>query len=598
MRDAETTLAIVRKRGKKGLPLEGVYRRLFNRDLYLKAYAKLYPNNGAMTKGSTEETVDGMSLEKIDTIIELLRYERYRWTPVRRTYIPKANGKKRPLGLPTWSDKLVQEVMRSILEAYYEPQFSQNSHGFRPDRGCNTVLCDIKQTWKGTIWFIEGDIAQYFDTINHDVLIEILGKKIHDGRFLNLIKRLLEAGYMEDWKYNVTYSGTPQGGVISPLLANIYLNDFDQWVEAQLIPEHTKGKRRQTNPAYREVSKLIRRAQEKGESEEVKVQIKLRRKLPSINPNDPDYRRLRYIRYADDFLLGFAGPKNEAEDIKRQIKEWLRDNLKLDMSEEKTLITHAKTQAAKFLGYEISTYHTEEKLDRHKRRQINSGISLRMPANVVEDRCTRYMKNGAPIHRKELMADSDYTIITAYQQQYRGIVQYYLMAHNVSWVQKLHWAMKTSLLKTLAAKHRTSVNKMAHRLQADIETPEGKRLKCLELRVERPDKPPLIARFGGISLQHTPWAELNDQPPPQGKVTGGRNELLQRLLAEECELCGSRDNINVHHIRKLANLNKGGRKIKPRWVQVMAARQRKTLVVCHACHVAIHNGTLNRALPK
>src|ERR1700676_2468692 len=167
MRNANTILELIRKRGKKGLPLERVYKLLFNKDLYLMAYGKIYRNKGALTHGVTDETPDGMSLKKIGAIIEALRYERYQWLPARRTYIPKKNGKKRPLGMPVWSDKLVQEVVRLILEAYYEPQFSDHSHGFRPKRGCHTALSEVQKTWKGTIWFIEGDISKCFDSFDH-----------------------------------------------------------------------------------------------------------------------------------------------------------------------------------------------------------------------------------------------------------------------------------------------------------------------------------------------------------------------------------------------------------------------------------------------
>jgi len=202
-----------------------VYRQLYNPALYLQAYGRIYKNDGAMTRGATEETVDGMSQEKIKTLIALIREERFRWTPVRRKYIDKkqGNGKKRPLGIPTWSDKLLQEVLRSILEAYYEPQFSDQSHGFRPKQGCHTALTSIVDTWAGAKWFIEGDIKGCFDNINHDILLTILREKIHDGRFLRLLAQLLKAGYMEDWTYHPTLSGTPQGGVITPptMLLNV-----------------------------------------------------------------------------------------------------------------------------------------------------------------------------------------------------------------------------------------------------------------------------------------------------------------------------------------------------------------------------------------
>lgn len=282
MRDADTVLAIVRERGRQGLPLERIYRMLFNPDLYLRAYARLYHKEGAMTPGATPETVDGMTQRKIATLIDDLRQERYRWTPVRRVYIPKANGKRRPLGICTWQDKLLQEVIRSILEAYYEPQFSQHSHGFRPGHGCHSALREVQAEWTGTRWFIEGDIRGCFDTIDHDVLTAILGDKLHDGRFLRLIQRLLQSGYLEDWVYNNTYSGTPQGSVVSPILANIYLDRLDQYVETILIPQYTAGEKRGRNPEYRAVRFQVQQAEKKGDREAARVLRKQMQALPSL----------------------------------------------------------------------------------------------------------------------------------------------------------------------------------------------------------------------------------------------------------------------------------------------------------------------------
>jgi retron-type reverse transcriptase len=246
MQRAEALLEIIHERGKKGLPLERLYRHLFNPELYLRAYGKIYRNDGALTPGTTEETVDGMSRRKIQVIIDALRAERYRWSPVRRVYIDKkgAPGKRRPLGLPSWSDKLLQEVIRSLLEAYYEPQFSSRSHGFRPGRGCHSALAEISDSWRGTAWFIEGDISQCFDRLDHSIVRSILAEKIHDNRFLRLIDGLLQAGYLEDWRYHETLSGAPQGGVLSPLLSNIYLDRLDKYVETELLPAHNRGDRR------------------------------------------------------------------------------------------------------------------------------------------------------------------------------------------------------------------------------------------------------------------------------------------------------------------------------------------------------------------
>ncbi len=457
------------------------------------------------------------------------------------------------------------------------------------------TLPEIQQMWTGTRWFIEGDISKYFDTIDHDILMTILGAKLHDNRFLRLIRKLLEAGYMEEWKYNKTLSGTPQGGVLSPLLANIYLNKFDQYVETVLIPAYTRGEVRKRNPAYVSIIGKISRARRKGDKDQVKMLQKQQKSLPSIDPNDPNYRRLRYIRYADDFLLGFSGPKHEAEDIKQQISSYLQEHLKLQLSQEKTLITHATNEAARFLGYEIVNQHSDTK-HTHGKRYVNGTIGLRVPRDVILKKCAPYLRNSKPIHRPERMDDSDFSIVERYQQEYRGIVQYYLLALNVSKFQYLRWVMESSLLKTLAVKHQTTVGAMAEKYQAAIQTPEGETLKCLEVAIERVGKHPLIARFGGISLRRQPYTILDDQLP---KPINTGTEILQRLQANVCELCESNQNIQVHHIRKLADLkrSKGGRQ-RLGWKMLMIARQRKTLVVCRICHIAIHTGTIDQRLTE
>ena len=228
MQNAETVTGILRARGRRGLPCNELYRQLFNPALFLMAWGRIYASKGAMTPGINAETADGMSLAKIGRIINALRHERYRFAPVKRVHIPKKSGGTRPLGLPSWSDKLLGEVVRILLEAYYEPRFSASSHGFRPGRGCHTALTEIEQTWKGTTWFIEGDIRDCFGSLDRDVMITILAENIHDNRFLRLIRGMLRAGYLEDWRWNATLSGAPQGGVVSPILSNIYLGPDGQ----------------------------------------------------------------------------------------------------------------------------------------------------------------------------------------------------------------------------------------------------------------------------------------------------------------------------------------------------------------------------------
>ncbi len=588
MRTAETVLNVIRDRGERGLPLEDIYRQLYNRNLYLRAYGRLYSNQGAMTKGITAETVDGMSLAKIDRLIDELRHERFRWTPVRRVNIPKPNGKTRPLGIPTWTDKLLQEVIRMILEAYYEPQFSDRSHGFRPDRGCHTALSDVVTHWTGVRWFVEGDIKGCFDNIDHDVMLSVLGERLHDNRLLRLLKYLLTAGYMEDWKYGRTLSGTPQGGVISPILSNIYLDRLDKYVETMLIPAHTRGKARRANPEWAVLKRQMHTQRKLGNHKEALQLRKQMQQLPSVDLHDPGYRRLRYVRYADDFVLGFNGPKAEAEQIRESLGTFLQDSLKLELSKEKTLITHATSQAAKFLGYELANQQANDKHDRNGRRKVNGRIALRVPANVIEQHCQNYMANGKPAHRNELLGDDDFTIVARYQSEFRGIVQYYLLAHNVSHFGRLQWVMEWSLAKTLAGKHQTTCQKVFRRYKSTTQTEHGERV-CLKVVVQRGEgKRPLVAQFGGIPLRRKRRTILVDQKPQRYRFN--RNELITRLLAEECELCGSTMAIHVHHIRALRDLNVKGRREKPKWIQVMAARRRKTLVVCRPCHTAIHAG--------
>ena len=513
MRTAETVLNVIRDRGERGLPLEDIYRQLYNRELYLRAYGRLYSNQGAMTRGTTADTVDGMSLAKIDRLIDALRHERFRWTPVRRVNIPKPNGKTRPLGIPTWTDKLLQEVIRMILEAYYEPQFSDRSHGFRSNRGCHTALSNVVNYWHGVRWFVEGDIKGCFDNIDHEVMLSVLGEKLHDNRFLRLLKHLLKAGYLEEWRYGRTLSGTPQGGVVSPILANIYLDRLDKFVENVLIPAHTRGTARRPNPAWNALQCRTKYHRNMGHH---KLAVQLRKQmqqLPSRDPYDPGFRRLRYVRYADDFVLGFIGPKADAEQIKESLETFLRDTLKLELSKEKTLITHATSQAAKFLGYELKNQQANDQRDRTGKRNINGGIGLRVPAKVIEQHCQAYMRNGKPAHRAELSNDDDFTIVSRYQSEFRGVVQYYLLAQNVAHFGKLQRVMQESLAKTLANKHKISCRKVIRRYLSTVETEHGQRA-CLKVVVHRGEgKRPLTAQFGGIPLKRKRQAILVDQQP-------------------------------------------------------------------------------------
>jgi group II intron reverse transcriptase/maturase len=588
MRSADTIWGIIHDRGTQGLLLDDVYRQLYNPQLFLHAYAHIYRNVGAMTPGVTQETVAGMSLAKIDSIMNELRYERYRWKPARRVYIEQKNSmKKRPLGVPTWSDKLLQEVIRLILEAYDESQFSPRSHGFRPNRGGHTARREEYHGWVGTKWCIEGDIAPCFDRLDHVVLLSILREKIRDHRFLRLTEHLLQAGYLEAWKFNATLSGSPQGAVLRPMLSNISLTKLDAFVEQILIPNYTHGDRRRTNPTWVRLRTAAKRLSLTGAHQEACRMRRQMQQVPSLDPQDQNYRRLRYVRYADDWLVGCSGPRHEAEEITREIGTFLREPLKLALSEPKTLITHARTQAARVLGDDSVVLHNNQTLDRRGHRRINGQIGLGGPKAVSQQTCQRDLDHGKPRHRAGLIHATPFSLVAQDQQEYRGIVAYYRLAYNLPQLNRLKWVMERSLVQTLAHKRRVSVSPSDRRYQTTLQTDDGAR-SGLQVRVERKDgQKPLLARWGGITRSWSGTAVLNDSPL---QVCGPRTALEWRLQAETCELCGSLENVEVHHIRALRDLRRQGRAERPCWVQVMAARQRKTLVSCRQCHDAIHRG--------
>jgi len=474
-------------------------------------------------------------------------------------------------------------VIRLLLEAYYEPRFSDRSHGFRPGRGCHTALSEVVRTWKGTCWFIEADLAECFDRLDHSVMLEILGEHIHDNRFLRLLRNMLQAGYLEDWRWNATLSGAPQGGVVSPILSNIYLDRLDGFVETVLMSEHTRGACKAGNPAYQKIRTAIRRARSHGDHAAARELRKQLRTTPSRDPRDPGYRRLRYVRYADDQLFGFVGPKAEAEQMKERLTAFLRDDLKLELSQTKTLITHARTRAARFLGYEVTVQHADHKIT-GGRRATNGVIGLRVPWDVIKAKCAPYYQRGKPAPRPYLVNEDDHTVVASYGAEYRGLVNYYLLAGDVWRLNRLRWVMETSLLKTLACKHRSSVSKMARKYKATIDTPGGPR-HCLQVSVERDGRTPLTARFGGIPLRRQTSAVLTDRQP--APITTRRKELIHRLLAGRCEVCGHVGEVEVHHVGKLAHLAESGQP-PPEWAQIMTRKRRKTLVVCGACHETAH----------
>lgn len=456
---------------------ERLVRNLYNEDFYFRAIGKLYANSGAGTVGSDGTALSGFSNKDIVKIIEQIKNETYEPTPLRRVYIPKKNGKKRPLGMPNFKDKLVQEVIRLILEAIYEPIFKDSSHGFRPKRSCHTALNDINITFTGVKWFIEGDIKGCFDNISHHILLKLLERRIKDEKFIRLINKFLKCGYMEDWVYHKTYSGTPQGGIMSPILANIYLHELDKYVE-NLQSGFEKGThKRKTNKEYSRISSKLHRRRvkyKKSQDDETFKEIKTLEqellKIPFYDPNDESYRRLRYVRYADDFLIGTIGSKEDTERIKRKVGKFLKEELDLELSEEKTLVTHVSDRA-KFLGFEITKRIPKIERTSYSHgnmRRANGNLEFYMPHDYAinwlkDSRAITYKTDGKwkPVARYSLTNLSDLELLLIVNSEIRGIYNYFKIAKNIHrQMSTLIYALEYSCLGTIARKRKSSVGKI------------------------------------------------------------------------------------------------------------------------------------------
>jgi len=592
----------IRKCSINGHKVQDLFQFVLNApDLWEQAYGNIYNNKGGMTPGVDGLTIDGYSEERAANLQELLRENRYVPSPVERVYIPKPNGKQRPLGKPTANDKQVQEVWRMILEAIYEPVFKDSSHGFRMQRSCHTALKRIVSTWQNAKWWIEFDIEGFFDNINHKILMGLLEKKIDDIKFLNVIRKMLKAGYMEDWKYHETYSGTPQGGILSPILANIYLHELDCFVET-LTTNFARGQVRRVPTEYTNISSQVKRLtwkidRERDETQrqtlinQKKALLQYKMEIPSVDQHDPEYRRLAYCRYADDFVLGATCPKSEAEDIYRKIKTFLQDELRLNVSQSKSGIKH-NTEIVRFLGYDIMVRHTE-KIKRviarghhFKKRTMKGTIQLMVPDAKLKSFADKHgygnWETLVANHNTFLTNVSDTEIAMRYSAEMRGIAQYYTLAKNFTTaLGKLRILWMRSFLKTMANKHQTTVQKVATMLN------RGPYLAVRAVGTDGRIRETKLFRLKEVKRAAMLYGEV-DTPPLTFKYTGG-SDLLKRMSANKCEYCGQAGGyFEVHHVRKLADIKEG----KQSWEKLMIARKRKTLVLCVDCHHKLTAGKL------
>ena len=599
MRSPERVLNSLNEHSKdSSYKFERLYRILFNEELFYVAYQKIASNGGSTTKGSDGRSIDEMSLARIETLIASLKDESYQPHPSRRVHIPKKNGKTRPLGIPAFEDKLVQEVVRMILEAIYEGHFETTSHGFRPKRSCHTALLHIQKTFSGAKWFIEGDIKGFFDNIDHDVLVGILRERISDDRFIRLIRKFLKAGYVEDWTFHNTYSGTPQGGIVSPILANIYLDKLDKYVK-EYIQHFDKGTKRrpgkESNNLANERKRTVRKLKKiKDGTEKAALVARLkaieqeRAAFPSGDEMDGSYRRLKYIRYADDFILGVIGSKEDAQRIKEDIKSFLSESLALELSEEKTLITHTG-KSAKFLGYEITVTrdnHQRRDVRGYLRRTYGKRVRLNVSMATLRDKLLEYgameikLRNGKevwkPKCRSGLIFNDDLEILDRYNRETVGFCNYYLIANNCVVLHNFRYIMEYSMYKTFAGKYRSTVRKINKKYRLN---------KLFTVKYEQQGVIKSRTFYKTSFKRRTTAFNGSCDIEPYSIADVSRTNLTDRLKAEKCELCGATGKLIMHHVRNLKDL-----KGKESWKRLMSARKRKTIALCPSCHRLRHLG--------
>lgn len=599
MRSPERVLNSLNEHSKdSSYKFERLYRILFNEELFYVAYQKIASNGGSTTKGSDGRSIDEMSLARIETLIASLKDESYQPHPSRRVHIPKKNGKTRPLGIPAFEDKLVQEVVRMILEAIYEGHFETTSHGFRPKRSCHTALLHIQKTFSGAKWFIEGDIKGFFDNIDHDVLVGILRERISDDRFIRLIRKFLKAGYVEDWTFHNTYSGMPQGGIVSPILANIYLDKLDKYVKEYIRHFDMGTKRRpgkESNDLANERKRTVRKLKKvKDGTEKAALVARLkaieqeRAAFPSGDEMDGIYRRLKYIRYADDFILGVIGSKEDALRIKEDIKSFLSESLALELSEEKTLITHTG-KSAKFLGYEITVTrnnHQRRDVQGRLRRTYGKRVRLNVSMATLRDKLLEYgameikLRNGKEIWkpkcRSGLIFNDDLEILDRYNRETVGFCNYYLIANNCVVLHNFRYIMEYSMYKTFAGKYRSTVRKINKKYRLN---------KLFTVKYEQKGVIKSRTFYKTSFKRRTTAFNGSCDIEPYSIADVSRTNLTDRLKAEKCELCGATGKLIMHHVRNLKDL-----KGKESWKRLMSARKRKTIALCPSCHRLRHLG--------
>ena len=583
-------LSVIRHKSKinKDWKHTDLFRILRKNDIWIAAYENIKSNKGALTPGITKETLDGHSIQRLVRLRDKVVNESYQFKPVNEIEIPKPNGRKRPLGLSTANDKIVQEVIRMVLEAIYEPCFSKQSFGFRQGLGTHDALEYIESKFRWVDWVIEGA----YPTIDHTQLCNILSKKIQDVRFMNLIRKLLKCGVLRQGQFTRSSFGIPQGNIVSPILANIYFNELDEWVEnkANMLYQPRTNQR---DKKYKQLSYQIgKRAEQmqrlEKKSKEYKILLKELKALKIERAKVPSLARqqiqIEYVRYADDWMIGIKGDQTLAKKLKVEVSHFVMVRLKQTVHPTKTKITDLRSGKAKFLGYEIY-------LPRNRKislytgsgtrttRRTNPRLRFDIPMDSVLQKMEErgYIKKLVKGHRSISKASytplEDIAIVKHFAQVWRGLSNYYSGCTNLSKLQYIHYLLHVSCAMTLSHRHRSSTTKIFAKHGKTLKVSNGNISTSFPYRKE-------------WSIKKRKWKNKQEFADPFQIYANRISRSPRSQLNHNCRICKSKDFTQMHHVK---HVRKNGYRYGG-FHKEMALLNRKQIPLCIECHKKVHEG--------
>lgn len=576
-----------------------IFRILCQDEIWILAYQNIKSNKGALTPGSTHETMDGISMERLNKLKEEILTEKYKFKPVKRTYIIRPDGRNRPLGLPTANDKIVQEVMRIILEAIYEPIFSKYSFGFRKGFGCHDALKHVDKRFRWVDFVIEGDIEQAYPTIDHTTLVKLLEKRIKDPRFIRLIRKLLKCGILDNKQTIWSKTGVPQGSIVSPLLANIYYHELDEFVKKLTKQYETPEENRKNlkSSSYKSLEHKIGKVYKKmkglnphsKERQKLAKELKIMRaeRLQTVSAKEK-ITRIEYVRYADDWMIGVSGDRKLAGKLKAKVAVFMETKLLQKLHPTKTSITDIRKGNAHFLGYDLFLPRNRP-ITRYKGKgviTIRKGqrmLRMDIPVAKITD---RYVKRGylkqlpdrvRPISRASYSVLEDHVIVSHYRSIWLGIKNYYSGCTNRGRLQYIHYLLHMSCVMTLGHRHRMSCSKIFKKYKK-------------ELRVKIPNTKDKTVSFP----YQTQWRFMDRKWLCGVKVEipmhRYKNLVSRSPLGLSCIVCNSENKpVEMHHAK---HVRKNGYRYKG-FHQQMSLLNRKQVPLCKDCHQKVHSGKYN-----